>query len=152
LQIHTPRRHLMRTTLGERTLVTLLVVPTAVAVVKLAVVQYRWSEEVRNATSVRLADSLQMSMMSWHLNLFRDLSDVCLRLRIDSDRLDGHELTQTVRRFYEQQGLAEYPDVVAELDVLSLDSNLPALRWNTSSRAFDRVEDGARIRTWQDTL
>jgi hypothetical protein len=58
----------MRITLGERALATVLVVPTAVAVIMLAVVQYRWSEEVRSATS---SDKPSDVDDEWHLNLFR---------------------------------------------------------------------------------
>jgi signal transduction histidine kinase len=141
----------MRITLGERALATVLVVPTAIAVIMLAVVQYRWSEEVRSATSIRLADSLQMSMMSWHLNLFRDLSDVCLRLRLDSDMVAGHELEQTVRRFQEQQVSAEYPDLVSELNLVSSDAGLPILRWNPMTHRFEPVQV-SRLTDLQDQL
>ena len=109
LQVHARGRDLVRNPLGERALATLLVVPTAIAVIMLAIVQYRWSEEVRSATSVRLADSLQMSMMSWHLNLFRDLSDICLRVRLDSDRLGGHELEQTRATVPRAAGVGRIP-------------------------------------------
>ena len=141
----------MRITLGERALATVLVVPTAVAVIMLAVVQYRWSEEVRSATSVRLADSLQMSMMSWHLNLFRDLSDVCLRLRLDSDSPGGRELEQTVRRFQEQQASADYPDVVSELNLVSSEPGLPSLRWNPITHRFEPVQ-GSRLEDLKEQL
>ena len=141
----------MRITLGERALATLLVVPTAIAVVMLAIVQYRWSEEVRSATSVRLADSLQMSMMSWHLNLFRDLSDVCLRIRLDSDTIGGRELEQTVRRFQELQASAEYPDVVSALTLVSSDAGLPGLRWNPATHKFEAVQ-GSRLEELQEQL
>jgi len=132
-------------------LIQFLKSPTAVAVIMLAVVQYRWSEEVRSATSIRLADSLQMSMMSWHLNLFRDLSDVCLRLRLDSDVVAGRELEQTVRRFQEQQVSAEYPDLVSELNLVSSDPGLPILRWNPITHRFEPVQV-SRFTELQDQL
>ena len=73
----------MKIALRERALATTLIVPTALVVIVLAVLQYRWSNQVSNATSVRLADSLQMSMINWHLNFFRDLSDICAAMRMD---------------------------------------------------------------------
>ena len=130
----------MRIALGERTLAMVLVVPTALAVIMLAIVQYRWSEEVRSATSVRLADSLQMSMMSWHLNLFRDLSDICRRMRLDSNHVGGQELEQTVRRFQEQQASADYRDVVSEVNLISSDPRMPSLRWNAIAQRFAPVQ------------
>jgi signal transduction histidine kinase len=142
----------VRNPLGERTLVTLLVVPTAIAVTMLAIVQYRWSEEVRSATNVRLADTLQMSMMSWHLNLFRDLSDVCLRVRLDSDSLSAHALEQKVQRFHEQQAGAEYPDLVSQFNLLTADPALPSLRWNATARHFEPAERSAPLTALRDEL
>ncbi len=41
-------------------------------VIVLGLLQYRWSNQVSEATtSIRLADSLQMSMINWHLDFFR---------------------------------------------------------------------------------
>jgi signal transduction histidine kinase len=134
--------------LSERALATLLVVPTAIAVIMLAIVQYRWSEEVRSATSVRLADSLQMSMMSWHLNLFRDLSDICLRVRLEADRLGRDDLEQMVRRFHEQQASAEYPDLVSEFNLVTVAPELPGLRWNRTTDRFEPVHNV----TWLENL
>ena len=130
----------MRFGFGERALAAVLVVPTAIAVIMLAVVQYRWSEEVRSATSVRLADSLQMSMMSWHLNLFRDLSDVCVRIRMDANRMAGHELEQIVGQFEEQQASAEYPDLASDLTLVPREPEFPSLRWNTTTGKFEPVQ------------
>jgi hypothetical protein len=89
-----------------------------------------------------------MSMMSWHLNLFRELSDICLRLRLDSDRLGGPELDQTVRRFQQLQAGAEYPDLVSELNLVPSDAGLPNLRWNSTARTFEPVP-GARLEELQ---
>lgn len=141
----------MKLPFGERALATILVVPTAIAVILLAIVQYRWSADVSSATSMRLADSLQMSMMSWHLNLFRDLSDVCVRLRLESDHLDGPGLAQMFQRFDEQQQASEYPDLVASAYVVASDRRLPPVRWDrgagrfatlaTAAPMLDRVRD-----------
>ena len=54
----------------------------AVAIVGLAVLQYRWNRDASEATGVRLADALQLSMVNWHLDLFRNLSEVCLTIRM----------------------------------------------------------------------
>ena len=50
------------------------VVLTTVVVILLAVLQYRWSTEVSEATGVRLADTLQLSMINWHLDFLRNFS------------------------------------------------------------------------------
>ena len=105
----------MRLPLRERALATALIVPTAIVVIVLAVLQYRWSNQVSSATSVRLADSLQMSMVNWRLNLLRDLSDICVALQMDSNNIDHPELDQQARRFKQWQDSAPYPDLVSRL-------------------------------------
>src|ERR1700733_12188206 len=106
----------MKLSLNERARFTVLVIPTVIVVMVLAVLLYRWSNQVSETTSVRLADSLQMSMVNWHLNLFRELSDICLALRVDSD--DPGDMRQYVRRFAEWKSSAPYPDAVAHLYIL----------------------------------
>lgn len=106
----------------------------------LAVVQYRWSEQVSAATSLRLADSLQMSMTNWHLNVFRDLSDICLRLRADGATVASEDLEQQVRRFHDWQASAPYPDVVSRLHIIPVEELAP--RALTLSRTGPRFEPG----------
>ena len=128
----------MKIALRERALATALIVPTAIVVIVLAVLQYRWSNQVSNATSVRLADSLQMSMINWHLNLFRDLSDICAAMRIDMRSVDREALDQQVRRFEQWRASAPYPGLVSQLYILpSASPTLPAVRLNPSSGHFE---------------
>src|SRR5262245_43815126 len=88
---------------------TVLVISTALVIMILAGLIYRWSNQVSEATTVRLADSLQMSMVNWHLNFFRDLSDICLALRADSANRES--LDAYAQRLAEWKVAAPYPDV-----------------------------------------
>lgn len=128
--------------LNERTLSKVLLVPTAVVVITLAFLQYRWSKQVSEATSVRLADSLQMSMINWHLNLFRDLSDVCIGLRIDSTTGRGVDLDEYVRRFGEWKASAVYPNLVSGLYLLGVGQSprARALRLDSGNGRFEPSE------------
>ena len=65
--------------MSARSLTKAFVVPAAAVLLVLlilAALLYRWSNQISEATTVRLADSLQMSMTNWRLNLYRDVSDV----------------------------------------------------------------------------
>ena len=53
----------MKPRLRERAWATILVIATAAVVSVLAVLQYRWSNQVSEATAVRLADSLEPNWM-----------------------------------------------------------------------------------------
>jgi len=89
----------MKISVSERTRSAALIIPAVLVLMVMAALLYRWSNQVSEATSVRLADSLQMSMVNWHLNLFRDLSDICLAMRVDPD--ERADLDPYVRRFVE---------------------------------------------------
>src|SRR5262245_2511355 len=105
----------MKRFLNERTLYTVVVISSALVVVLLAALLYWRSNQVSEMTTVRLADSLQMSMVNWHLNLFRDLSDVVMALRMDSDRGEFNEL---IHRFGEWKTTSPYPDLILGLYIL----------------------------------
>jgi len=126
----------------ERALSTAVVIPTAVVVIVLAVLQYRWSNQVSEATSVRLADSLQMSMINWHLDFFRYFSEMCLTMRVDPESGTPGDLNQYMRRFAEWRAVAKYPELVSNLYLLKSDeaAHPRALRLDPSTRRFEPEE------------
>ena len=87
---------------------------TAALVVALAVLQYRSNTEASDATGVRLADALQLSMINWHLDLFRNLSEVCLAIRMTPDFSPDVD-RQFTERLAEWRSIARYPDLVASV-------------------------------------
>src|SRR5580692_9539461 len=76
---------LIKIAIKERTFTTVMVVLATIVVIVLGALQYRWSNQVSEATSIRLADSLQMSMINWHLDFFRDFSEICVAMRVEPD-------------------------------------------------------------------
>lgn len=142
----------MRFPSGDRALATLLVVPTMAVVVLLGIVQYRSSLEVSRAAAQRLSDSLQMSIMSWQLNLFRDMADICLRLRLDADRIGIGELEQAMSRFQMRQESADYADLVAGVYVISAEAAAPTVKWDASDRRFVPVETTSTAATLRHGL
>ncbi len=95
-----------------------LVAPAAVVLIVLAGLQYRWSNQVSQATSVRLADSLRMSMIDWHLDLFRNLAEACLTMRASPDVVPRDDLSRYQRGYEEWKRAAAYPDLIANLYVV----------------------------------
>ena len=129
----------MKAPIKERVLSAAVIVPIAVIVVVLAILQYQWSNQVSEATSLRLADSLQMSMVNWHLDLFRDLSQICLTLQVDPEGNVYGDVEQFARSFGEWKAGAPYPDLVSNLYLVQQDENArtSALRLNPSSLHFE---------------
>ena len=91
------------------------VVVTTVGVILLAALQYRWSTEVSEATGVRLADTLQLSMINWHLDFLRNFSEICLTMRVDPEQGAIGDLHQYARRIAEWKAVARYPDLVSPM-------------------------------------
>src|ERR1700733_3990815 len=121
----------MRLPFKERSISTAIVIPSAIIVAALAVLQYRWSTRISEATAVRLADSLQMSMMNWQKDFFRYFSEIGLALRIDPVEDAPGDVDRYVRRFAEWKAVSKYPRLVANVYVLKPDT---ALRLNSSAR------------------
>lgn len=124
----------MKIPFKERALSAVVVVPTAVIVIVLAYLQYSWSNQVSEATSLRLADSLQMSMINWHLDLFRDFSQICLALDVDPNGDPPDDLQQFARSFSAWRTMAPYSDLVSNLYVLqpNEDGHSGQLRFDSS--------------------
>jgi signal transduction histidine kinase len=57
----------------------------AAVLVMVAFLQYRWSIQTAETAKDRIASDLQSFMMDFSLDLFEDLSDVCVALQIEPD-------------------------------------------------------------------
>jgi two-component system, OmpR family, sensor histidine kinase SenX3 len=71
----------MKLPFKERVFLSLVVVVLAGVLVALAVLQYRWSNEVSDATSARLQATLESHMFSWRDDLSRELTSVLTALQ-----------------------------------------------------------------------
>jgi signal transduction histidine kinase len=126
----------VRLPIKERAFSAAVVIPSVVIVVVLAALQYWWSTRLSEATAVRLADSLQMSMTNWQMDLFRDLLEVGLAMRTDTSDSGATGLDQYVRHLAEWRAVARYPDLVSSVYLLKSNETKDA-------QAF-RLEPGAR--------
>ena len=144
----------MKLSIQDRSFSTAVVILGASVVMVLAVLQYRWSNQVSEATSVRLADSLQMSMINWHLDFFRDFSEICLTMRMDPDSRYPDELEEYARHFAEWRAQAKYPGLVSNLYILKSGESEPlqALVLNPSSRQFEPDDWPSEFRSLREHL
>jgi signal transduction histidine kinase len=129
----------MKLPIKEREFSTVIIVLAVIVVIVLGVLQYRWSNQVSEATSIRLADSLQMSMINWHLDFFRVFSEVCVALRVDPDSNPQDDWDQYARRYADWKKTTANPNLVAGLYILRFDE-VPAaqvLRLAPSGQRFE---------------
>jgi signal transduction histidine kinase len=138
----------------ERAFSAVVVVPTAIIVIVLAYLQYSWSNQVSEATSLRLADSLQMSMINWHLDLFRDFSQICLALGIDPSGEAPDDFQQFARSYSTWKAGAPYPELVSNLYLLQPDKNSRAaqLRFDPSTRQLEPGDWPGNLEGLRETM
>jgi signal transduction histidine kinase len=129
----------MKLPIKEREFSTVIIILAVIVVIVLGVLQYRWSNQVSEATSIRLADSLQMSMINWHLDFFRVFSEVCVSLRVDPDSSTQDDWEQYARRYEDWKKTTANPNLVAGLYVLRFDETPAAqvLRLAPSAQRFE---------------
>src|SRR5579863_2285278 len=108
----------MKLPIKEREFSTVIIILAVIVVIVLGVLQYRWSDQVSEATSIRLADSLQMSMINWHLDFFRAFSEVCVAVRVDPESSTQEDWAQYARRLAEWKSTTANPNLVAGLYVI----------------------------------
>jgi signal transduction histidine kinase len=74
-------------------------------------------------------------MINWHLDFFRDLSEIGLAMRMDPDSRYPDELEEYARHFAEWRSQAKYPGLVSNLYILKPGDQ--ALRLHPTSRQFE---------------
>jgi signal transduction histidine kinase len=129
----------MRLPIKERAFTTGMVVVATIVVIILAALQYRWSNQVSEATSIRLADSLQMSLINWHLDLFRDFSEICIALHTDPDLDLQDDLRQYARRFADWKKSTAHPGLVSGVYMMGFDEvrGPETLRLDPAAQRFE---------------
>jgi signal transduction histidine kinase len=119
---------------AKKRALTAAVVLTTIVIVVFAALQYRWTREISEATGVRLADTLLMSIVNWHIDLERNFVDIGRAL--GGDAVDGGVETHA-RRFAEWKRLARYPELIRAAYVLDAASPATARRFDEKTGTFE---------------
>jgi signal transduction histidine kinase len=125
----------------SRPVSTVVIILTSIIVIVLAMLQYRWSNQISEATGIRLADSLQMSMINWHSDFFRTFSEICFTMGGGPDGQAGSDLNEYARRYDEWRNVAANPDLISHLYILGPGGNgrNNSLRLDRATGRFEPV-------------
>jgi signal transduction histidine kinase len=129
--------------LRERAL-TIAVMAATIGVIVFTILQYRWSAELIESTGVRMADTLQLSMVNWQIDFGRNFSEITTALRPDA----GVDDTALAARLAEWRQIARYPDLVADARILPVSGGGAAGTWQPIDAAHNRwtfVPDGPSL-------
>jgi signal transduction histidine kinase len=83
--------------------------------ITLAVLQYRWSNQVSAATRSQLQANLQSSLMGFRQDLARELGAACMELRAAADDAGSVRATDLSRQFLHWQQAAAHPALVKQV-------------------------------------
>jgi signal transduction histidine kinase/type II secretory pathway pseudopilin PulG len=144
----------MKLPMKEREFSTVIIILAVIVVIVLGVLQLRWSNQVSEATSIRLADSLQMSMINWHLDFFRVFSEVCVALRVDPDLSTQEDWDQYARRYADWKKTTANPNLVAGLYILRFGEapGAQALRLANSGKHFEPIDWPSNFRELREEI
>lgn len=144
----------MKLRIKEREFSTVIIILAVIVVIALGLLQYRWSNQVSEATSIRLADSLQMSMINWHLDFFRVFSEVCVALRVDPDSSTQDDWDQYARRYIEWKKTTANPDFVAGMYIVRFGESPAAqvLRLASTAQRFEPSDWPSTFRELREEL
>jgi len=100
--------------------------------VMVGVLQYRWTKELSEAAEARIGSTLKPLMLEWHLDLYGELSAICVAMQVGPDS-GAHDGWNDYLQRFEEWNQAGQNGEVAE----AADPNLYLVRgiyeWQTSA-------------------
>jgi len=77
-----------------------------------AVTQIRATREMVEATEIRIGGDLESRMMDWHLDFFRQFSDICVAFQVGPDSAEFDDWRIFTRRYKDWRLTAQHPQLV----------------------------------------
>src|SRR5437868_927635 len=118
----------MKSLVKDRYLTLGLALAIVSVLVILAVLQYRWSNQVSEANEAQIGSNLRSLMTDWHFDLFRDFSSIAVSLQVGPDSGARDDWRDYVARYKEWQQSANHRELVKD-----------AFIWETTSGADPRL-------------
>ncbi|HEX2327645.1 MAG TPA: HAMP domain-containing sensor histidine kinase [Candidatus Angelobacter sp.] len=108
----------MRRLYKDRLLSTVVVLVMTAVLVTLAMLQYRWSNEISRATSERMEVDLESTIMRFRDDLYREVAGFSFALHVDTEAKPADRLKEYSRQYEAWSRSAEHASVVKSLYVL----------------------------------
>ena len=106
-----------------------------------AVLQFRWTSQITEATDAQIGGNVQSLMVDWHLDLYREFSAICVALQVgpDSGARDGWK--DYLQRYADWTAIPENRETVENIYI-----------WEVSQRTEPRLlrlnADSGEIERW----
>jgi signal transduction histidine kinase len=134
---------------GSRFVWTATLIGIAILLLALALLQYHWNAQIRQAAEVRAGADLESVMMKWHLDLYGELSTICVALQVGPDS-GAHDRWDDYLQRYERwrdagstsgENIYSNPDVVSDIYIWETTrvENARLLRLNAAAGRIEPV-------------
>jgi two-component system sensor histidine kinase SenX3 len=120
-----------------------VVIGLGATLVVLAMLQYRWSNQVSQAESDRMKDSLRIASTQFRQDFSRELQTLSSGLQPDADILSEDDWHSYAAQSADWLKNSTYPDLVATLYLWRSDK--PLLRLDRKAKVFEAVEAQASL-------
>lgn len=128
-----------------------------------AVIQYRWNLQIKRAAEIGVGAGLESVMVKWHLNLYREMSTICIALQVGPDSGAHNRWNDYLLRFEawkraargsrEVENIYSNPDVVNGIFIYKTSSLRPQLmRLDPDANQIEVASTPLELGTFLDYL
>src|SRR6476469_3214230 len=136
----------------ERLLRWVAVPAMAAVLVGLAVLQYRWSGQVSDATRSQMLANLHTSLMSFRQDFGHELGAVAVEIRSIADSPEASDPKEMGEQFHRLQQTAAHPNLISHIYLWSDPTHQQPLRFDPASGQFERIAWPAEFDPMQQRL
>jgi len=94
----------------------LVIAAMASLLVMVGVLQYRWTKELSEAAEARIGSTLKPLMLEWHLDLYGELSAICVAMQVGPDSGARDNWNDYLQRFAEWNQAGQNGEVAEASD------------------------------------
>src|SRR5882757_3074907 len=129
---------MIRPQIRERLLRWVAVPALAAVLVGLAVLQYRWSGQVSDATREQMLSNLHVSLTSFRQDFSRELGAAAVEIRTVADRPGAMDPAELTEEFHRLQQTSAHPNLVSHIYLWQDPTHQKPQRFDPASSQFER--------------
>ncbi|HEV7675463.1 MAG TPA: HAMP domain-containing sensor histidine kinase [Candidatus Angelobacter sp.] len=141
-----------RPQIRERLLRWVAVPALAAVLVGLAVLQYRWSRQVSDATRAQMLSSLRVSLVEFRQDFSRELGAAAVEIRAAADSPSNLKPAELKERLHRLQQNAAHPNLVSHIYLWQDPTHQKPLRFDPAGDQFERTSWPAEFGSLQQRL
>jgi two-component system sensor histidine kinase SenX3 len=136
----------------ERLLRWVAVPALAAVLVGLAVLQYRWSGQVSDATRAQMLGNLHVSLMGFRQDFARELGAVAVEVRSVVERSASMKPAELNEQFHNLEQRTAHPNLVSHIYLWQDPAHQQPVRFDAAANQFERVAWPAEFDQMQQRL